>query len=72
MGVLTRRAKRVVQRADVRRPGRRGDDEVLATWTGDPDIAVVYADGSPPTIITVVWRTVDDYTRVKGGFIVRE
>lgn len=74
MDVRTRRVKRIVQSPDVRRPSGSGTDAMIATRDDEPDLAVVYvtpADGVP-LITTVVWRTVHDYERVPGGYVVKQ
>lgn len=66
MGLNTKRAKRVLQNADVRRaantPVSRGN-RMLAKWDGDPEICVVYEPGDPDVIITVIWNTGEKYVR---------
>lgn len=68
MHISTKRAKRVVRNADVRRPAERG--AVLATWQGDPAIAVIYVEDQEPVplITSVVWRTREQYERKEGGY----
>lgn len=60
MGVTTKRAKRIVQDPDLVRPAQGA---LMAVSDADPDIAVVFTEETPPTIITVVWRTYETYDR---------
>ena len=73
MQVSTKRAKRIVRSADLRRPAR--DGAVIATSQDDPAIAVVYVsegEGERPLITSVVWRTTEKYQREEGGYRVVE
>jgi hypothetical protein len=65
MGVGTKRVKAIVRTADVRRPSR---GLVMATRKDEPDIAVLYEDSDPPVVVSVLWRTADDYVRKGSGF----
>jgi hypothetical protein len=72
MGISTKVAKRIVRNADVRRPGGRHSDAMIATSDDDPDYAVVYYPTDPPIVITVVFRTPEVYVRRGIGFEVSE
>jgi len=66
MGVKAKRAKAVVRKAEINRPtmdsdGRKG--RVQASWSGDPEICVIYEPAEPPIIVTVIWNTGKKTTR---------
>lgn len=66
MGLTTKRAKRVVQNADVVYPGRPtacGELTSVALWDEDPEIAVVFVpdDERGARILTVLWN--GDFSR---------
>lgn len=68
MGVQAKRAKRIVRFPD---QTWESDGGYIAIRSDEPEIAVVYAiEGSVKVIVTVVWRTQDQYHRVPGGFVV--
>ena len=71
MNVQTKRVKRIVRAADLRRPAIGGDGAMIAVRDDEPDISVLYVaeQYAWPLIITVLWRTESDYIRVPGGFI---
>jgi hypothetical protein len=69
MGVATKRAKRVLQDPVVVLPAGLGHPEHYRRATGeDPEIFIVF-DPTPevPVIVTVQWRTYDDYDRSRDG-----
>jgi hypothetical protein len=69
MGISTKVAKWIVLHADVRRPGKPGSDALIATSDEHPGYAVVYAPEQPPLVITVVFRTVENYMRAGAEFV---
>lgn len=72
MGISTKVAKFIVLNASVRRPGRAGSDALIATCDTYPDYAVVYAPEQPPLIITVVFRTTENYVRAGASYVLRK
>lgn len=61
MGVRTRTAKAVVRDHTV--SWVNADGQTVATSDQFPDITVVYQDGEPPEVITVLWREAEQYDR---------
>lgn len=61
MGVSTKIAKRMVEDHDV--AWTNADGLTVATSDRHPEVTVVFADGAPPTVVTVVWRTQETYDR---------
>lgn len=66
MGISTKVAKRIIRNADLTRPS--SDGLRIAVSDADPDYAVVYYPGSPPVVVTVVFRTYDLYVRQGATF----
>ena len=63
MGISTKRAKRVVQQRTIQYPGHPGHgNDGVTVMSDDPDIAVVW-DPNTNHIMTVIWRTQEDYVR---------
>lgn len=62
MGLPTRVAKRIVRSHDMSWAGAAG--RTVAVSSAFPDLAVVYAAKiDPPVVVTVLWRTQDQYDR---------
>lgn len=76
MGISTKVAKRIIQRADVTHcTSSRGRDKPRAVATSDayPGYAVAYftdTDGTP-VILTVLFRTTEPYRRDGATFVPR-
>lgn len=61
MGIRTKRVKDIVRMPDLVRTAQDGN--LIAVTDNEPDIAVVYSPEEPPVIISVLWRTYQDYER---------
>lgn len=68
MGISTRVAKRIVQHADIRYPAQRNG--TAATSKRHPEYTVIYVvEDGVPIILTVVFRTTEQYVRAGNTFI---
>lgn len=70
MRIPTRVAQWIVQHPDMDRPAPMG--RRMAVADACPDFAVVYAEqeaGEPPVIITVLFRTYDEYERSGATYV---
>jgi hypothetical protein len=64
MNLRTGVVKRIVRHHDTAWRTNHGDGFLLvAASSAYPDIAVVYADHDPPIVVTVLWRTQEQYDR---------
>lgn len=61
MRVSTKVAKNIVREHTVAWTNAEG--RTVATSDRHPEVTVVYAEGSPPTVLTVLWRTAERYDR---------
>jgi hypothetical protein len=71
MGVPTKVAKRIVQHADIVRPGNRGTGCLVSVSDDYPDYIVVHTDPAdgPVEIVTVSFRTGGTYIRDGATYI---
>jgi hypothetical protein len=64
MDVVTKRVKRLVANPDIiYRGSDYGLNTFIAMSAADPEIAAVFAEATPRVIVTVLWRTPEEYTR---------
>lgn len=70
MEISTKVAKFIVKNADLRYPSQL--EAMIAVCDEYPKYAVVYMPEQPPLIITVVFRSYDNYDRDGSNYILRK
>lgn len=63
MGVTTKRVKRIVRDPHVDYVSYY-DSSRRVCFRTDDDITVVYEPGTPPRVVTVLWRSQETYERI--------